>query len=39
MARHRTVQTKGALCPTTAKLMMFKRSMAEGENGLPQALD
>src|SRR4051812_43125766 len=42
--RHRTVRTKGALSPTTAKLMVFKLVMAaaktwrrlKGENQLPK---
>jgi putative transposase len=44
--RHRTVRTKGALSPTTAKLMVFKLVMAaaktwrrlKGENQLPKVV-
>ena len=44
--RHRTVRTKGALSPTTAKLMVFKLVMAaaktwrrlKGENLLPKVI-
>ncbi len=44
--RHRTVRTKGALSPTTARLMVFKLVMAaakgwrrlKGENQLPKVL-
>ena len=44
--RHRTVRTKGALSPTTAKLMVFKLVMAaaktwrrlKGENQLPKVI-
>ena len=44
--RHRTVRTKGALSPTTAKLMVFKRVMAaaktwrrlKGEKLLPKVV-
>ncbi len=44
--RHRTVRTKGALSPTTAKLMVFKLVMAAaktwrrltGENQLPKVV-
>src|SRR6202042_3188641 len=44
--RHRTVRTKGALSPTTAKLMVFKLIMAaaktwrrlKGENLLPKVV-
>jgi putative transposase len=44
--RHRTVRTKGALSPTTAKLMVFKLVMAaaktwrrlNGENQLPKVV-
>ncbi|MDP4026494.1 IS256 family transposase [Methylobacterium sp. NEAU 140] len=44
--RHRTVRTKGALSPTTAKLMVFKVVMAasktwrrlKGENQLPKVV-
>ena len=45
--RHRTVRTKGALSPTTAKLMVFKLVMAaakswrrlKGENQLPKVVE
>lgn len=45
--RHRTVRTKGALSPTTAKLMVFKLVMTaartwrrlKGENLLPKVVD
>ena len=44
--RHRTVRTKGALSPTTARLMVFKLVMAasktwrrlKGENQLPKVV-
>ena len=44
--RHRTVRTKGALSPTTARLMVFKLVMAaaktwrrlNGENQLPKVV-
>ena len=44
--RHRTVRTRGALSPTTARLMVFKLVMAaaktwrrlKGENQLPKLL-
>ena len=44
--RHRTVRTKGALSPTTARLMVFKLIMAaaktwrrlKGENQLPKVI-
>ena len=44
--RHRTVRTKGALSPTTARLMVFKLVMAasktwrrlKGENQLPKVM-
>ena len=44
--RHRTVRTKGALSPTTARLMVFKLAMAaartwrrlKGENQLPKVV-
>ena len=44
--RHRTVRTKGALSPTTARLMVFKLVMAaaktwrrlKGENQLPKVI-
>jgi len=46
MVRHRTVRTKGALSPITAKLMVFKLVMAaaktwrrlKGENQLPKVV-
>jgi putative transposase len=45
--RHRTVRTKGALSPTTARLMVFKLVLAasktwrrlKGENQLPKIVD
>jgi hypothetical protein len=44
--RHRTVRTKGALSPTSARLMVFKLVMAAakswrrlmGENQLPKVI-
>ena len=44
--RHRTVRTRGALSPTTARLMVFKLTMAaaktwrrlKGENQLPKVV-
>jgi putative transposase len=44
--RHRTVRTKGALSPTTARLMVFKLVLAasrtwrrlKGENQLPKVV-